>query len=36
VRLRQALGDDVDLPPVEGGDGASAKPVGNRERAGSI
>ena len=36
VRLRQALGDDVALPPVEGGDGAPAKPVGNRERAGSI
>ena len=36
VRLRQALGDDVDLPPVEGGDGAPTKPVGNRERAGSI
>jgi RNA polymerase sigma factor (sigma-70 family) len=36
VRLRQALGDDVDLPPVEGGDGAPRKPVGNRERTGSI
>jgi len=37
VRLRQALGDDVDLPPLEGGAGAGdGKPAGNRERAGSI
>jgi len=37
VRLRQALGDEVDLPPLEGGGPRDAgKPAGNRERAGSI
>ena len=37
VRLRQALGDEVDLPPLEGGGpGDAGKPAGNRERAGSI
>jgi RNA polymerase sigma factor (sigma-70 family) len=34
VRLRQALGDDADLPPL-GGDGR-ADAAGNRERAGGI
>ena len=33
VRLRQALGDDAQLPPLPGGAGDAA---GNRERAGSI
>lgn len=37
VRLRLALGDDVDLPPFEGGAaGGDGKPAGNRARAGSI
>jgi RNA polymerase sigma-70 factor (ECF subfamily) len=36
VRLRQALGDDVALPPLEGAGGDAGKPTGNRERAGSI
>jgi RNA polymerase sigma factor (sigma-70 family) len=36
VRLRQALGDDVDLPPLEGARGDAGKSAGNRERAGSI
>jgi RNA polymerase sigma factor (sigma-70 family) len=36
VRLRQALGDDVVLPPLEGAGSDAGKPAGNRERAGSI
>lgn len=37
VRLRQALGDDADLPPLEGGPaGKRGAEPGNRERAGSI
>jgi RNA polymerase sigma factor (sigma-70 family) len=36
VRLRQALGDDADLPPLEGTGGAAAGPAGNRSRAGRI
>jgi RNA polymerase sigma factor (sigma-70 family) len=38
VRLRQALGDDADLPPLGGvgGQGAAADAAGNRRRAGSI
>lgn len=36
VRLRQALGDDADLPPLEGAGGAAGTTAGNRERAGSI
>jgi RNA polymerase sigma-70 factor (ECF subfamily) len=40
VRLRQALGDDVDLPPLDGaGDAAgnpAGDPAGNRARVGSI
>jgi RNA polymerase sigma factor (sigma-70 family) len=35
VRLRQALGDDVALPPLEGAGDAAGK-SGNRERAGGI
>lgn len=37
VRLRQALGDDADLPPLDGaGAGGSAALAGNRERPGGI
>ena len=37
VRLRLALGDDLDLPPLEaGGAGDAGGSAGNRERAGSI
>jgi RNA polymerase sigma factor (sigma-70 family) len=37
ARLRQALGDDADLPPADGGATSEAgKQAGNRERAGSV
>jgi RNA polymerase sigma factor (sigma-70 family) len=37
VRLRQALGDDAELPPLEGSGSVEAGTrAGNRERAGSI
>ena len=37
VRLRQALGDDAELPPLEGaGSGDAGTRAGNRERVGSI
>jgi RNA polymerase sigma factor (sigma-70 family) len=36
VRLRQALGDDAQLPPLPGDVGGSGESAGNRERAGSI
>jgi RNA polymerase sigma-70 factor (ECF subfamily) len=38
VRLRQALGDDAELPPLDGagGQGAASDAAGNRRRAGSI
>jgi RNA polymerase sigma-70 factor, ECF subfamily len=37
VRLRQALGDDAELPPLEGaGSGEAGTRAGNRERVGSI
>jgi len=36
VRLRQALGDDADLPPLDGGGGDAGGPARNRERASSI
>ena len=37
VRLRQALGNDAALPPLDGTGGASSeKPTGNREQAGGI
>jgi RNA polymerase sigma-70 factor (ECF subfamily) len=37
VRLRQALGDDAELPPLDGAEPVQdGKQTGNRERAGSI
>jgi RNA polymerase sigma factor (sigma-70 family) len=36
VRLRQALGDDADLPPLEDAGGVAASPARNRSRAGGI
>lgn len=37
VRLRQALGNDAALPPLDGTGGTSTeKPTGNREQAGGI
>jgi RNA polymerase sigma-70 factor (ECF subfamily) len=41
VRLRQALGDDADLPPLggtggAGGQGEAGEAAGNRKQAGSI
>jgi hypothetical protein len=37
VRLRQALGDDAELPPLVGAAaGDAGTPAGNREQAGGI